>query len=124
MELPPLRCLRRSKVGRAEYNGIATTSEFIVTCSPARKPQKRDDSAPEVCNRDSTCLGRCRSRCHTTRYVKTDGPKQVEKNHQVHHFIPLGERPHSTRSVLEIHDLRGRHSRDGGLMPDHQCALE
>ena len=51
----------------------------------------------------------------TAREAKDDGPKQVEKNHQVHHFIPLGERPHSRRCVLEIHDLRGRHSSDDAL---------
>src|SRR2546429_9672581 len=76
-----------------------------------------------VSNRDSACLGRCHTRSHTTCHVKDDRPKQVDQDHQVHHFHPLGKRPHSTRSVLPINNLCGRNSSSGGLIPNHERPL-
>src|ERR1035437_427910 len=56
--------------------------------------------------------------------AKDDRPKQVEENDKVHHLHSLPKRPHSRRSVLDINDLCSRNSSGGGLIPDHQRALE
>jgi hypothetical protein len=41
MEPRPIRCLRRSRFGRGEYNGIATISELILMSSPVWTSKKR-----------------------------------------------------------------------------------
>ena len=51
IELRPLSCLRRSKCGPAEYTGIATIRELILTGSPVQEVRKTAGSGFEPSSR-------------------------------------------------------------------------